>query len=790
MELGRAVIKLQNINLLHEAIHPEHGLVWADGKAIYLVPLGLNQGQVENQRAVKLGEFVNGVQSVHWSNTVPEGHCFLCVIHEKNISIWKVDGSLPKLNFKQVRKVNIKPIPQGCVWNPGARDVLCILSAQQCSFYHQHLTEKTSHVLPQLESGRITCGDWLSDGSKLVVCYGTSVMVCSWPDIDNSVSNMAALIWTIPELPGVIKSVVPVSPNSALCAAELPLETLCKNQDAFDLSDLPNPKSGEYFENMSEGDIVRPRNHPASSSLDTLLSLPRNPKTLIEDASKLMYFSIEEKVGPQTVCSVQVRGIITPDILHYQASSKTVIVGSNSQSLLQVFYLADKKLTKVAEIQLDRQERPRGIGSLKSGLSQGMLGVLLVLGKMDVDPVLPSSSSSSETSLLLKFCSFSFDSNTFSMNNQHSSKMVNRTLSNDVTADECPKIPLRKKKSDRPMSTEIPKTLSGHFLMDYSSDSPEISPRSSGVEVRTRTVSSSDSRENTPEVPDTKLDISSPSSTSEKDSIVSKRNSGYIRQENLGINPATLDLQPSNHETRRTLSTEVFGHSLNTTLDKKKIVEIGPSSRNANFETEVVEFASQKPLFRNSDSGLFMSEEGVSGNKDVHEYIRKRFEERMKKDLAMGDILTADRSLEVKGGSRSLMDMKESKTEELDEIESELKKQETNITQLKVKMDMISRGLDKLSCVDMSRYQTMNKPEFIYLNCVYPDGQKKSKAFLLDNGRLQLEPIKKAFKLQNLEIIIDGEPFVTGCNIDGYIPMRFTSGTTLVVTGDVTPDSI
>ena len=57
--------------------------------------------------------YSRGVKSIHWSDGLSQGLCYMCVVHEKNISIWKVEGRQPKLAFKQIRKVNIQPIAQG-----------------------------------------------------------------------------------------------------------------------------------------------------------------------------------------------------------------------------------------------------------------------------------------------------------------------------------------------------------------------------------------------------------------------------------------------------------------------------------------------------------------------------------------------------------------------------------------------------------------------------------------------------------------------------------------------------
>ena len=46
-----------NISSKFLAIHPDYGVVWTDGKTIYLAPVQLSHSQVVNQRALKLGKF-------------------------------------------------------------------------------------------------------------------------------------------------------------------------------------------------------------------------------------------------------------------------------------------------------------------------------------------------------------------------------------------------------------------------------------------------------------------------------------------------------------------------------------------------------------------------------------------------------------------------------------------------------------------------------------------------------------------------------------------------------------
>ena len=49
--------KLFCFYLSTSALHPRHGLIWTDGKGIYLAPVHLYRDQVENAGSLRLGEF-------------------------------------------------------------------------------------------------------------------------------------------------------------------------------------------------------------------------------------------------------------------------------------------------------------------------------------------------------------------------------------------------------------------------------------------------------------------------------------------------------------------------------------------------------------------------------------------------------------------------------------------------------------------------------------------------------------------------------------------------------------
>ncbi|CAG5132097.1 unnamed protein product [Candidula unifasciata] len=117
-----------------------------------------------------------------------------------------------------------------------------------------------------------------------------------------------------------------------------------------------------------------------------------------------------------------------------------------------------------------------------------------------------------------------------------------------------------------------------------------------------------------------------------------------------------------------------------------------------------------------------------------------------------------------------------------DALEKEARSQKDSIDALHRRLELLSSSVDKTTCVFPTKYQDMNNAEIIEIYCEKPEGTE-TKKFLLDNGRLQLEPIKLTFGLATVELWLDGIPCVAGANIDGYIPLRFSPSTRLHITG-------
>ncbi|XP_053396866.1 uncharacterized protein LOC123552802 isoform X2 [Mercenaria mercenaria] len=865
MELGHIKLRSQGVNILHGAIHEDHGLVWTEGQGIFLTPVSLFQGEVENQEHSKLGEFDRGVKSIHWSDNISAGLCYMCVVHDRNISIWKVEGRQPKLSFKQIRKINIQPISKGCLWNPG-RDILCVLCPQQSSLYYSHVHNKGSQVLLQLDREKIRCGCWSTDGLKFIVCIGTSLMVYHWSDIDNSITTYTAVPWTVPGLLGHISSVVAISSDRIITAAELPLESLCKQQDTFLIPDLLNSNSnGPVRDELTEGEVIRPKGQQTSAT-ESLLNLQRNPDSVLEDSSRLDCIDLSAERKPTRVSSVNVKGVLTPDLLLFQANLNQVLVGSNVQTLIQVYLFDRKQFTKTCEITLDKEERPKGLAGLpKSCCHDDQDGVLIVSGKRGpADVAFPSSSSTVTMKSVLKFFNLkhgrhekaplthtqsvpsipvsvsangnqnnkdfdsiydsviNFDTNlknstsyirvADNKENNNTSKRASKERSDSFKAESVlsevqkangchgdskhvngnteienkapvpPKRPVRKKRSMRQNREDLSRQSSGSsqgkteattkMPMEYLSDSPEMSPRD-----HVHYAESNSSSEKSPDLNMKNVEnetsakhVTCENECKEQSKILPE---SEIQVESVmfkSVSKVSEHSAPPNEELSREISSLKIGIQNDVHQGSVKITEVGGDEKISELELEVekTDFDSHKRNFGQVNFQKLCQEE-TENEKVMENYL----EEKLKSKSVASNAVT-----ETVGAQKLSIS-----TESLDDIDKLLKEQNEKITKLQEQMNALSRRVDESSCVLPTRYQSINKPDTVQICFWCKDGFKIEKKFLLDNGRLQLEQIKQSFSLETVEMHIDDEACVVGCNIDGYIPVRFEPSSTITISG-------
>ncbi|XP_060068358.1 WD repeat and coiled-coil-containing protein-like isoform X2 [Ylistrum balloti] len=773
MELGKLNGKGQNINVLHEAVHKSHGLVWTDGKAIFLAPVKILSGEVEPCESLKLGEFGQLVKSIHWSSDVGPNLCYLCVVHPQHVSVWKVEGHVPKLSFKQVRKLNVQPIQQGCLWNPG-RDILCVLSKQQCSFFFRHTQNRGSYAFPPIESGKIRCGAWSKDGSQLVLSVGAMLLVYTWPEIDVSISDLNPTAWRIPQLDGGVCSIVSLPGPAVVCAVELPLESLCKVKDTFIAPDL-NQNEPDL---SPSSDIISPKGASLTSLKDTLLNLPRNPGSLIEDTSRLILVQLRPDREPLRSCSVGVKGVLTPDILLYEENQQFVVVGSNNQNLLQVYAVVDNSqtLVKVQEIKLNKDERPRGISSLHNSQLAGYQGILVAVGKRMTASALFPSSSESSGDVRLHFFPVSIDRSDVKIPGDTTatdqSMLDNLVPSNTSTPANQPQ------KKTIKLQYSVGEDDSPLAQSDHQSEPSSLQPFSmfsNGIsEAGTRKTSQNDSVD---------LLLKKQKTVSElrdySDTDSAKSSPRDTAQDSVELSP------------RETAQPE------STSQKKKLIVDLNKSdSGDSELETETTEFSEQKPQFKSPELDKYLEENiGISNipelskdSKDVpsecHSNKATRKASQTERDSGYTDVCDTSHQQPTAAAEAAL---KTNMT--IEDLEREIQLQNEHIVQLQKKVDSLSKIVEETSMVFPTKYQALEKPDVVHVVCHCEGAKASKKTFLLDNRRLPLEVLKDAFGLSLVELHIDGEPFIVGANIDGYIPVKFDPSSTVEVGGILQPAS-
>lgn len=777
MELGRAKLRRNGINTLQGALHPDHGLLWTDGKGIFLAPVHIYRDQVENASSLRLGEF-EFVQSVHWSCPVDRDTCYMAAVHQQNVTVWRVSGTVPRLAFKQVRKINVQPVLQGCLWNP-ACDVLGLLSRQQCSFYFRHAQNRGSFAFPSLESEKITCGCWSPDGKRLVICVGSALLIYTWNDLEANISDFVTAAWRIPGVSGSITAVVPASENSLVCASDLPLDVLCRNKDtdAFLTPGAGGPVG-------SGNDILRPQG--SASLRDSLLNLQPNPKAQVKDTAMLSLVKLPAGLqDPTVLASTTVPGLLSPDLLHFQTESQCVVLGSHSQNELQVFALLDNHLLPAGHLTLEKEQRPKGISGLVTDQTSGSIGVLVAVGNIEpVDSTFPSANNVSPFSLWLQF---------FATRPERA-----RQLSNGRAAGH---------KSHTQSSSLLTKSESLREQKSKSISDSRLQTRQASYkgERPDHRLKSPERHHSASPDPQVKMSLSRIDSAEIVPNLVAEEHSSTNRKLVEEVNGSAVDGAASSVlETERTEFSQNSPRFHNSKLSQR--YEMGSSGHDA---TSVKQDSAHKAVASKDTCGNVNGGTAVDATTVKHaQTSSNQISVHTDKSHARGKPASSDRShgavvdstnktaaspqvsrpeTETVGRVNtddwgSVCSSVNSSDSNYEALERQIQQQKDHITALQKRLDELSVMVEDSTCVFPVRYQKMAEPEVVSIQCVV-GGVRVSRRFLLDNGRLQLEPVKQAFGLLTVELILDGEPLVLGANIDGYIPMRFTADSVLHVTG-------
>ncbi|KFP76178.1 PREDICTED: WD repeat-containing protein C2orf44 homolog [Acanthisitta chloris] len=417
MELGKAKLLRTGLNALYQAIHPVHGIAWTDGKQVILTALHLHNGEPKFGDSSVVGQFEH-VHGLYWGPCPPDAPALLAVQHKKHITIWQLCFNATdrnKLLVSQICDISepFPVLPQGCVWHP-KKEVLAVLTTRDASVLPSvHLN--SSRISADIKgTGLIHCACWTKEGNRLVVGVGSALHSYIWDDAQKTLN--ACSFCPIFDVGGYICAVEATQNFQVAVATELPLDKICglnagvafEVPASVETESFPSQSSlcGEEEYSMDGGkksldsekslsavtspvDLTHILSSKPGADSSPLLHL--RPKDYLtgsgQDSSHLILVTFERKVT--TTKKVSIPGILVPDIMAFDPKTQTVSVASNTCNVILVYSLTSSNLPNIQQIQLEKNEKPKGLCFLTNKL------LLILVGKQKFsDPAfLPSSRS-------------------------------------------------------------------------------------------------------------------------------------------------------------------------------------------------------------------------------------------------------------------------------------------------------------------------------------------------------------------------------------------------------------
>uniref|UniRef100_A0ACB8GED6 Uncharacterized protein n=1 Tax=Sphaerodactylus townsendi TaxID=933632 RepID=A0ACB8GED6_9SAUR len=424
MELGKAKLLRTGLNALYQAIHPEHGIAWTDGKQVALTALRFHNKELRFGDSSVIGQFEH-VHGLYW------GPCYsanapalLAVQHKKHISVWQLshNGSEKnKLLISQTCETGepFQLLPQGCVWHP-KRDILSVLTKRDASVLYAVRSDNSRVKADIKSSGLIHCACWTKDGNRLVVAIGSALHSYIWDDTQKTLT--ACSFCPIFDVGGYICAIEATLDFQIAVATELPIDKICglnagitfEMPVGVETSSLTSQStqvlgdeeySMDHRRKSVDSDKATVDSVASSSSgpvdLTHLLANHRrsDPSPLIplrrkdypsgsgQDSSYLILVTFEGKVT--TTRKVSIPGILVPDIIAFDFRAQIVAIASNTCNIALVYSVTSSCMPNIQQIQLDKNERPKGLCFLTDKL------LLILIGKQKfTDPTLIPSSTS------------------------------------------------------------------------------------------------------------------------------------------------------------------------------------------------------------------------------------------------------------------------------------------------------------------------------------------------------------------------------------------------------------
>ncbi|KAM7117631.1 WD repeat and coiled-coil-containing protein [Ciconia maguari] len=424
MEMGKAKLLRTGLNALYQAIHPVHGIAWTDGKQVILTALYYHNGELKFGDSSVVGQFEH-VHGLYWgpccSTDTP---ALLAVQHKKHVSVWQLCYSTAEKNkplISQTCEVG-EPFPllsQGCVWHP-KKEVLAVLTKRDASVLHAVRTDNTRVKADIKSSGLIHCACWTKDGNRLVVAIGSALHSYVWDDAQKTLNTCS--FCPVFDVGGYICAIEATLDFQIAVATELPLDNICGlnagiafdmpsgtetgsliSQSALVLGDeeysmdlrrksTDSDRSGvDSVASSSSGpvDLTHILANHRQSDPSPLITLKRKHSSATngQDSSHLILVTFERKVT--TTRKVTIPGILVPDIMAFDLRAQIVAVASNTSNIVLVYSVTSSCMPHIQQIQLEKNERPKGLCFLRDKL------LLILIGKQKFpEPsLIPSSSS-------------------------------------------------------------------------------------------------------------------------------------------------------------------------------------------------------------------------------------------------------------------------------------------------------------------------------------------------------------------------------------------------------------
>ncbi|OQR72431.1 WD repeat-containing protein C2orf44-like [Tropilaelaps mercedesae] len=318
------------------------GLIWADGDCVFITPLQPPKNSVVPHGGHG-GHGGHGQAQVHFCRHQVLG--LFRIVHGLCYSSPKkwppyISGILSKFQVMCVLALPQLPVLQGCLWHP-ERDVFCLVFKDSARIYV--INEESSELqevktITPFAGSRFVCGTWSKNGKRLILATESTLVFYNIPCADMEQAEMEVILGL--ERVCCIES---MEGERFVCTVELPMEQV-------------------VVRSRSERCLLEQQQQQAHSrgALEAILSIHSDGG--IEGGSQLFLLQWNPETDKPEVRSWdELFGILSPDLLAVEPSTGLIVVGSNLSHTLYVYGVADEQLEKLHDINLPREERPKGV---------------------------------------------------------------------------------------------------------------------------------------------------------------------------------------------------------------------------------------------------------------------------------------------------------------------------------------------------------------------------------------------------------------------------------------------